>query len=82
MTPPARTMCAFQRSPEDVRGWPCEVDAAPPRGRDGVANLERSKRSWEEDARTARLGEQPAGTLAAYWLASGPAGFVHMPRNG
>jgi pimeloyl-ACP methyl ester carboxylesterase len=48
----------------------------------GVASLERSKRSWEEDVRTARLGKQPAGTLAAYWLASGPAGFLHMPRNG
>jgi hypothetical protein len=64
-----------------VRGWPCEVDAAPPRGRDGEASLERSKRSREEDARARRLFKSRRDCLAAHWLASAPVGSTNDRRR-
>jgi hypothetical protein len=46
-----------------VRGWPCEVDVPPP-GPSGVSSLEALTRlRREEDPRTRRLQEEPAGLL-------------------
>src|SRR6059058_2708262 len=64
----------FQRPAEDcsrvaLRGRRCSSP-----GRDGVASLERSKRSREGDAHAGRLEKSQRDSLAAYgWRADPPA---------
>jgi hypothetical protein len=78
----ATSRFARSRARKTVRGWPCEVDAPPPWGRDGVASLKAVTRvAWEEDARARAVQKMSRrDCLAAAGLASGPADSANARR--
>jgi hypothetical protein len=65
----AYQVAAFQRPAEDGSRVALRGRRSSSRGRAAEASLERSKRSWEADARTRRPVKRRRGRLAAFWLA-------------